>query len=345
MNRWKVAMNLFGFIWLTVTLGCIGRLLYGLALLRGYCNGLQEVENKRISFNLQEAKKHIALRKKPKVFVSPRLTSPISMGIRVPSVVLPASLYPSIGDGELRAILLHELAHIYHRDHLLGLLQRVIKALYWWNPFVHRLCNDLSVAREEVSDSYAILGIDSAAGYASLLVRLAEKTSLISHLPCTAGMATPYEALETRIKNIVSKERDMRVKTNRMTIVLVALATVLLCGLVVAGSPVEIFAAGQDSHATDDGIRQRVVGAWKLGSHPDASLTINSDGTFVMKGASGDGKATTGVWRIEKEFIVWGATYPDGTRIDVQRDKVIRVDDRELVLEQEGDTNLTTWHK
>ena len=247
INQGKVLVNQFGFLWLLVTLGGLGRLLFELAFLKGYCNGLQEIEDVRVSAILQEINRCFRFRRKAKIYVSPKLTSPISVGLQTPSVILPASLYSSIEDGELRAILLHELAHLHHYDHLLGLAQRFVKAMYWWNPFVYSLCSALSVAREEVSDNYAISGIESPAKYARLLVSLVEKTSLINRMPCTAGMANPYVSLERRIRGIVCKERDMRVKTNRRTISVIALTAVLLCGFVVIGSQVEIFGLGQTS--------------------------------------------------------------------------------------------------
>jgi hypothetical protein len=74
-------MNQFGFLWLAVTLGCLGRLLYELAFSKGYCNGLQEVEDDRISSILQEINESFGFGKKPRFFVSHRLTSPISMGM------------------------------------------------------------------------------------------------------------------------------------------------------------------------------------------------------------------------------------------------------------------------
>ena len=284
LNQWKVLMNQFGFLWLAVTLGGVGKLLYELAFLKGYCNGLQEVEDDRISAILQEINESFGFRKKPRFFISPRLTSPISMGMQTPLVILPAHLYQRIGDVEVRAILLHELAHIYHYDHLLGLLQRFIKAMYWWNPFVYRLCNALSVAREEVSDNYAISGMQSAASYATLLVSLIEKTSLISRMPCTAGMATPYESLETRIKNIVSKERDMHVKTNKRIISLVALTTVLLCSLVIVGSQLKVFGVEQEpSDIVAKPVIVNIKGA-------DANFLNHLNGSVLVLEASGNHK-------------------------------------------------------
>ena len=274
IGRWQALMNQFGFLWLAVTLICVGRLLCQLAFLKGCGTGLQEIHDGRISAVLVESTHSFRFRKKPRFFASRKLTSPISTGIQTPLVILPAGLYQSIGDKELRAILLHELAHIYHHDHLLGLLQRMINALYWWNPFVYGLCNSLSVAREAVSDNYAISGMESAASYARLLVSLVEKTSLISRMPCTACMGSPYESLESRIRNIISKERDMRVKTNKRMMALILLTTVLLCVVVVIGSQVAVFGVGQ---ASPSGLKADEPQAASTSGKP-----MKDDGTIMV---------------------------------------------------------------
>lgn len=247
LNHWKPVVNQFGCLWLAVTLACVGRLLCGLAFLKGYCDCLREVLDDRLTAILQEINESFDFRLRPRFFVSLTLPSPVSLGIRKPVVILPAALYQSIGNGELRAILLHELAHIHHSDHVLGLLQRLVKALYWWNPFVYHVCNTLTTAREEVSDNYAISAMGSAVSYATLLVGIIEKAPLINRMPCVAGMATPYQCLETRIWNIVSKRRDLRVKAGKGMISAIAGTAVLMCGLVAIGSQVKVFGAGQAS--------------------------------------------------------------------------------------------------
>jgi TonB family protein len=283
INQWKVPLNQFGLIWLAVTLICVGRLLYQLAFLKGYCTGLQIIEDDRISLVLQDINRTFGFRKKPRFFISPILTSPVSMGIRTPLVVLPASLYQSISDDELRAILLHELAHIYNYDHVLGLLQRLVKALYWWNPLVHRLSNTMSVAREEVSDNYAISGMESAANYATLLVGLIEKTSLINSMPCTAGMETPFESLKTRIRNIVSKERDMRVKADKGMVSAVVFAALLMCGLVGVGSQVKLFGIGQATSGS-----AKPIGVTIKFLRPNFDMDSIRDSVLVLEAALED---------------------------------------------------------
>jgi uncharacterized protein (TIGR03435 family) len=240
-NQWKSWINQLGFLWFMVTLGCIGRLLYALARLNGYTNCLREVKDDRVTAILQEINRSLDFQLKPRFYVSLTIPSPVAMGIRKPVVILPAALYQSIGNEELRAILLHELAHIHHSDHVLGLLQEFVKALYWWNPLVYSICNDLTAAREEVSDNYSIRAMGSAANYATLLVRLIEEAPSINRMPCVSGMATPYQSLQTRICNIVSRKRDLRVKAGKGMLFAISAAAALMCGFVYLGSQVKIF--------------------------------------------------------------------------------------------------------
>lgn len=60
-------------------------------------------------------------------------------GCRRPRLVLPEGAASTWSEGELDAILLHELAHLKRRDSLTALLAAVTSALYWWNPLVWML--------------------------------------------------------------------------------------------------------------------------------------------------------------------------------------------------------------
>lgn len=280
-GRWILFLNGAGILWVVLTLSYIGRILYELAYLRGYCSSLEEVKDERITILMQEMKERYGFWRIPRFCLSPKLESPISIGIRRLSVIFPSQLYRNIDEAELRAILFHELAHIYHHDHMLALLQRCIKALYWWNPFVYRLCNTLLVAREEVSDNYAISGMGSASKYAALLVNLIEKTCLVNRLLCTAGMANPYISLEERIKKLLSQERDMTTKTNRITVLVILSIIILFCGFIIIGTQVEVFASRQVSQ----NLSFRYDGWFKSGSAPQ-NYIIGKDEDFYYTDSS-----------------------------------------------------------
>jgi hypothetical protein len=115
------------------------------------------------------------------------------------------------------------------------------------------------VTREDVSDNYAIQK-SGAHSYASCLVALAKKTSLITRLPAAVGMATRRMSLEGRVKNIVSKERVMATKMKRSLVVLLAVVAVFLAALVVRYSWT-LTAAGDEvkTFALPPGVEPRVL--------------------------------------------------------------------------------------
>ena len=55
-GRWILFLNGAGILWVVLTLSYIGRILYELAYLRGYCSSLEEVKDERITTLMQEMK-------------------------------------------------------------------------------------------------------------------------------------------------------------------------------------------------------------------------------------------------------------------------------------------------
>jgi beta-lactamase regulating signal transducer with metallopeptidase domain/tetratricopeptide (TPR) repeat protein len=192
----------------------LGQLLYGLIFLRGFRFGLSRVSDDKISNAMKLASTIFNARKLPEVYMSSKVESPITIGLFKPIMILPENLYASLNENEIKSIILHEFSHIFHCDHLLGLLKRIITAANWWNPLVYIISAEHSNAREEVSDNYVLSQL-SPKIYSECLAGLAEKTCLISSLPATVGMADKHISLETRVKNILSTKRKKEMKTGK----------------------------------------------------------------------------------------------------------------------------------
>jgi len=250
-------LNAFGLIWILGTIYVLIQLAYGLAFLKGFRSGLALLSDNRILNILDQVKDVYGDKLTPRVFTSPTIISPTTIGIKSPNVILPLHLYQNMNDDEIRSVLFHELAHIYHRDHLVGLFQRVIIALNWWNPLVYKISAGFSIAREDVSDNYAIRELHSPKVYAESLINLAEKTSLISNMPATVGMAGKHLPMEQRIRNILSKERDMLLKISSI------MKTVLPVGLCVAALVVTSM-QGSFAHTEQDQSHQYTRGKVKI---------------------------------------------------------------------------------
>ncbi len=224
-------INGIGLIWLAGFIFLLGRLLYGAASLKRFKKDLIKIQDVRLDKILRQAQKTFHFRSLPEVYASKSAKSPVVMGITRPLIVLPQKVYRKLSAKEIRSILFHELSHIYHKDQITGVLQRIVTALYWWNPFVHTMSTDFSKAREEISDNHAIMGNNSRE-YAECLVNLAEKTALVNRLPFLQGLAVPHIPLRERICQILSKERIMATETKKTTTFIILIGFVLSLGLV-----------------------------------------------------------------------------------------------------------------
>ena len=67
-------------------------------------------------------------------------------------MLLPQAIADHLDDGELEAIMLHELVHIRRRDNLVGNLQMAVCALLWFHPLVWLISNKLFDERELACD-------------------------------------------------------------------------------------------------------------------------------------------------------------------------------------------------
>ncbi len=223
-------INGVGIIWLLGFFLLLGRLFYGATSLHGFKKGLTKIEDVRLDNILREAQKSFRLKSLPEVYASKSAKSPVVLGIARPLIVLPQRVYRKLNNKEIRSILFHELSHIYHKDQVTGVLQRIVTAIYWWNPFVHTLSTDFSKAREEVSDNHAIMG-NTSREYAECLVNLAEKAVLLNRLPFLRGLAIPHIPLKERITQILSKERIMATEIKKSTTLIILFGFIISLGL------------------------------------------------------------------------------------------------------------------
>ncbi len=102
--------------------------------------------------------------------------------------------------------------------------------------------------------------------------------------------------------------------------------TLAFAALLLAVAPTLAFAA------TDDELRQQIVGAWgENAACADASLVFNADGTFTMVRAGEDPAGQgAGTWSIANG-VLSGAT-PDGSMPDV----TLRIEAAKLYFEEGG---------
>ncbi|HZV08083.1 MAG TPA: M56 family metallopeptidase [Gemmataceae bacterium] len=109
----------------------------------------------------------------------PSVRSPVLFGWRRPWVVVPPD-YPRRTIESQRAGLLHELAHVRRRDHLLAPLLEIVRIAFFFHPLVRWLLARLEYERELLCDEMVVrLGIDRR-DYARLLVEFARSSGRLA---------------------------------------------------------------------------------------------------------------------------------------------------------------------
>jgi len=148
---------------------------------------------------------------------------PMTWGWRRPVVLLPTDAH-DWPDERLRAVLLHELAHIRRRDWLSHRFADVVCALYWFHPLAWLTARRLRAEGEIVCDDLVLTSGVAAPDYARHLLDVARALRPVSAAVPQAAIAMARTAhIEGRLKMILDHTRSRRALTRRA--LLLALVT------------------------------------------------------------------------------------------------------------------------
>lgn len=103
------------------------------------------------------------------ILVSPAF-GPAAVGILRPKIILPHGMVRALPADALRAVLLHEATHHRRRDLHALLVQRLVEALFWWNPLVRLLGKASDAIREVACDIDAARAYGASTDYAEALL-------------------------------------------------------------------------------------------------------------------------------------------------------------------------------
>jgi len=119
--------------------------------------------------------KCMGVRKKVQLKVSADGTSPVVCGLFRPVILVPDNLTPSLGSRHLRAILLHELAHIKRGDLWMNLVQTILQIIYFYHPLLWLANPMIRRVREQAVDETVLEAMgEKARWYPQRLVDVAK---------------------------------------------------------------------------------------------------------------------------------------------------------------------------
>lgn len=176
------------------------------------------------------------LRRPIRLALNPHRALLATWGAWRPRVLLPgdANEWP---EDRIRAVLLHELAHVRRNDWIIQVLASVLRSVYWFNPLVWLACTRLQQESENACDDAAISHGADRTGYASHLLELARAMARPGLLLAPAPSMAHRSTLRRRVADILDPA-TLRTPTTGRSVVAVA-TTMLLVTFIVGGCQIE----------------------------------------------------------------------------------------------------------
>jgi len=132
----------------------------------------------------------------------------MTLGVFRPLVLLPTH-YRDWHPSRLRAVLLHELAHVRRRDCLARWLPQIVCALHWFNPLIWLARAQMLCESERACDDAVLNAGASGPDFARDLLAIAETSGLKGADPMLVTIATRLERRIARLLDASANRRPM----------------------------------------------------------------------------------------------------------------------------------------
>lgn len=217
----------------------VGIVVYGLKILWDF-KSCQQLKNQHLTVTpekwneiLAQLATKVGITKKIELRISLASTIPCAIGYLKPVVLLPMKLLLYMSQEQLEAILLHELAHIRRQDYVLGLIQTLIKAVFFFNPFLHWICSQMDREREHACDDIAVAVNQNPLLFANTLKELAEMNT---HHKIAMNI-TGKKMLLKRITRLFNQPEQRVTSKSKLVASLSVLMTSLVLAICVNAAP------------------------------------------------------------------------------------------------------------
>lgn len=266
--------------------------------LRKVCSRAIPVDSPVINSCYESACARLAVRRPPRLLVSPDAGSPMLTGLLRPAIVLPADTLQRSGD--LSYIFLHELTHYKRKDIWYKWLFQLVKCIHFFNPFSYLLlrqverCCELSCDEAVVRD----MTLQERKAYGLTLLDALEPGALS---PSSAASASLCE------NAVFIKERLVTIKMTKKKSGIIKIITPLLtAGLCFGAFYLGAYAAPGDASLPGDTTpvpspkQNTAAGAHTTAAIPLSSQTPSSGKTA---GSYADTDAPDGFTLLKTETV------------------------------------------
>jgi beta-lactamase regulating signal transducer with metallopeptidase domain len=156
------------------------------------------------------------------------VSTPLTCGVLKPLIILPRNA-PEWDATRLRAVLLHESAHVRRRDCLAKLVAQGSRALLWWNPLARMMSAWADQEQERACDEAVLSAGVAPEDYARALLDTAREYPNSLLLGCAMSSSS---VLRARMEHLFVWRPEVRRSTRRTALaipLLLALMTSVSC--------------------------------------------------------------------------------------------------------------------
>jgi beta-lactamase regulating signal transducer with metallopeptidase domain len=237
--------------YLAVTLGFLFRFGLGLILSLGLERAASGIKDCQVLALLSKQACSAGIKRLPQLAESDLLSVPVTLGVFRPAILLPSG-WRDWDEGELEAVITHEISHVARRDALVDRLSLLHRALFWFSPLSWYLTNCLAELAEEASDEAALAAGADRTHYAETLL------GFFAELESNRGrvwwqgvaMATAGQA-EKRLDRILEWKGSVTMQLKRPVVVLLVMTAIPLVYVAAALRP-----GAYNFHSTEYGQAQ-----------------------------------------------------------------------------------------
>jgi len=231
--------------WAIVSTLAVARLLAGLWLVWVIRRDSRQIDLTQLDPSVGEVFRQYSTGRKVRLATSERVKVPAAIGFWKPVIVLPLWTLRELSANELKPILIHELTHLNRRDDWTNLLQKFVRAIFFFHPAVWWIDARLSIEREMACDDAVLATTGNPRAYASCLIELLEKSC--ARRGWTMAQAAVHRAheLSQRITRIMDAKRPASTRIWKPALVLTSAFSVACFGI--SYSAPQLVAFGPDA--------------------------------------------------------------------------------------------------
>lgn len=170
------------------------------------------MKNRRILDLFDSCKDIVGVKRNIILRRSPLVSSPVTLGVIKPYILLPAAAEDSFSLTELKYVFLHELCHQKNNDVLMNYMMWLLQTVYWFNPLVWHSLKKVHIDRELACDASVLERLDenSHIEYGQTIIRFAGKKQDRSYGNFSTGIGGTKQQIKHRILRIASFSRKTK---------------------------------------------------------------------------------------------------------------------------------------